>query len=277
MPPRMKSLALRPLALAALALSTAAAAHDLWLQPASYRPASGVVPLSVFVGHGSARENWGVRSDRILLLRNVAPNGGVVDLRRLIRPGTAAPTLSFRLSVPGTHQLAMQSNHAESNLPAVRFNDYAKEEGLTPALRARAAAGREGTPGREIYSRRAKALVQIGPYDPRTGTAVLRPLGLSLEIVPLRNPYAPRPDGRLPLRVLWKGRPLAGALVKLTNLDADERPVATRRSDRVGLAMFAVPQRGKWLVNVVWTESLSGNPRAEFDTTFSSLTFGYPG
>ena len=170
----------------------------------------------------------------------------------------------------------MQSNHAQSTLPAARFNDFAAEEGLTPALQTRAAAGQQNAPGREIYSRRAKALVQIGPYAPRTGTAVLRPLGLSLEVVPLRNPYAPRPDGRLPVRILFKGRSLPGALVKLTNLDADERPVATRRSDRAGLATLVVPQRSKWLVNVVWTEPLKNDPRADFDTTFSSLTFGYP-
>ena len=38
------------------------------------------------------------------------------------------------------------------------------------------------------------------------------------------------------------------------------------------------PRRdGEWLLNVVWTRPLTGDRGADFDTVFSSLTFGYPG
>jgi uncharacterized GH25 family protein len=78
------------------------------------------------------------------------------------------------------------------------------------------------------------------------------------------------------VRVLFEGRPLPGALVKLTNLDADEKPVAMQRTDAAGRAVFTAPRSGSWLLNVVWTKPISGDRRGDFDTTFSSLTWGYP-
>jgi uncharacterized GH25 family protein len=81
----------------------------------------------------------------------------------------------------------------------------------------------------------------------------------------------------LPVQVFFKGRPLAGALVKLTNLEFDVRPVATHLTDSSGRAQFEVPRTGDWLINVIWTQPIKGNPNADFETTFSSLSFGYSG
>ena len=262
----------------ALAGAASASAHDLWIQPSSFSaPAGGAVPFSILVGHGKDRENWGVRSDRILLLRSIGPDGRVINLMPLIRPNSAAPALNLRFPNPGTHLIAMQSNHAQSDLPGARFNEYLKEEGLTPAILHRQRTGANARPGREIYSRRAKSLVQIGKVDPRAGSPATKRLGLSLEIVPERDPYRLARGEDLPVRIFFEGRPLTGALVKLTNLDADAKPVAMKLSDGAGRAGFNVPRKGKWLLNVVWTKQIAGNPRADYETTFSSFTFGYPG
>lgn len=181
----------------------------------------------------------------------------------------------MRFSTPGTHIVALQSSHAVSELPAVRFNDYLKEEGLTPALRLREQNRSTTSGGREIYSRRAKALVQVGRAN-GSQRHVTRPLGLTLEIIPERNPYAPGVTSAFPVRIMYEGKSLPGALVKLTNLEADQKPVATRISDDKGRAIFDVPNRGLWQLNVVWTKPIRGDARGAFDTTFSSLTFGFP-
>jgi uncharacterized GH25 family protein len=93
--------------------------------------------------------------------------------------------------------------------------------------------------------------------------------------VPDQSPYLLKPGQRLGVRVLYQGRPLPGATVMLTNLEFDRRPLDTQVSDRSGHVSFAPPRVGSWLVNVLWTRSIQGNPAADFDTTFSSLTFGY--
>lgn len=260
-------------AVALFLLAAPAWAHDLWAQPQRFWVAPGeAAAVSVQIGHGAARETWSVPPERILLFRSVGPSGAV-DRRSALRPG-AAPML-LRFPTAGTHVLALQTNHAQSVLPAVRFNDYLREEGLTPAQQLRARAGKSKAPGREIYSRRVKTLVQVGPAG-RPQPQVTRPLGLDLEIVPERNPYDPGPGSALPVRVMFEGKPLPGALVKLTNLHNDAKPLAVARTDAQGRAAFKVPRAGAWMLNVVWTKPLQGDPRADFDTTFSSLAFGYP-
>ena len=198
---------------------------------------------------------------------------GVLDQKNAIHPSSEKDG-DFSFEKPGVYVLAFQSNYAESVLPAIRYNDYIKVEGLTPAIALRARTRTNDKPGREIYSRRAKALVQVGsPDSPQPW--VTKPVGLSLEIVPDKNPYALAANEELPVHVLYQGRPLAGALVKLTNLEFDVRPVAMRVSDAQGRAAFSFPRTGTWLINVIWTKPIPGDSRADFDTTFSSLTFGY--
>lgn len=261
------------LSMAVATLAGPVAAHDFWLQPKGFQfPAPAVAPFVVLVGHGPARERWAGDPARVLFLRSIGPDG-VKDHRSdlLVNAGSNG---AFHFGPAGTYVVAMQTTPAESDLPALRYNSYATEEGLTPALDRRTRTGQTGANGREVYSRRVKALIQVGA----TGAPqpqVTRRIGLSLEIVPERDPYLLKAGQNLPVRVFFEGRPLVGALVKLTNLDFDTRPVEMHRSDAAGRASFNVPGHGAWLVNVIWTKPIAGNPKADFETTFSSLTFGY--
>lgn len=263
------------LALAIAAAATPAAAHDFWLQPNSFwTQPSGALTTAIQVGHGPDRRPWAIDTKRVLLFRSLGPDG-VVDRRPALNTRVKDGEVQLTFGAAGAYVLAFQTNHAESELPSLRFNDYLKLEGLTPAIELRARTKRTDTAGKEIYSRRAKVLVQSGPVDAKTSALVTKPVGLSLEIVPERNPYALGPNDPLPVQVLYEGRPLPGALVKLTNLDFDARPLQTQVTDAGGRASFNVPLVGSWLINVLWTKPIRGNPRADFDTTFSSLTFGY--
>jgi hypothetical protein len=47
-------------------------------------------------------------------------------------------------------------------------------------------------------------------------------------------------------------------------------------TDDAGVASFSMPTRGSWLVSVVWTRRLADAADADYETTFSSLTFGFP-
>ncbi len=270
----MRRLALAGFAAAALAVP--AFAHDLWLQPTAFWiPAGGVAPTAVWIGHAQARERWSVDPRRVLSFRSVSARG-VEDRLAELRASQLRRDAPLRFPTPGTHLLAMESSHAVSELPAIRFNDYLVVEGLTPAQQLRTRMGATDRAGREIYSRRAKTLVQVGPYDMRAQAHVTRPLGMTLEIVPDRSPYGLRRGQPLSVRVLYEGRPLRGGLVKLYDLASDEQPVATARSDAAGRATFPMPGPGAWLLNVVWTRPITGDPRGDFDTTFSSLSFGVP-
>jgi hypothetical protein len=263
--------------LCGLACASSVAAHDFWVQPNSYWPMPGAaVPITLQVGHGPFRQRSPIPLGRITRFIAIRSGAAAIDLRAGLHPGQADEDASVRLRAPGTYVLVLETDAAaQSHLPAIRYNDYLKVEGLTPALDLRARTGRTDADGSENYSRKAKALVQIGPWG-GSQAPVTTPVGLSLEIVPEASPYAvPRP-GSLPVRVIFEGRPLAGALVKLTNLDHDEAPVETHRTDATGRARFMMPRTGNWLVNVIWTRKLPASRETEFETTFSSLSFGFP-
>lgn len=266
-------MSLRFVATALMFVASSASAHDFWLQPAQFQVAVGAPLSATFqVGHGSLRERWN-NNDRINMLGDFFA-GRRDDRLRDLRSGGDADLIT-RLAPPGLHILGMQSKYASSELPAIRFNDYAKVEGLTLILKARQRMGKSGTPGRERYSRRAKSLIEVGMQKQSNQSSATRPIGLKLEIVPDRNPYALDASRILPVHVLYDGRRLAGATVKLTNLANDEKPVAIAITDQTGRARFRVPASGNWLLNVVWSEPVTDDKQVDFDTTFSSLTFGY--
>lgn len=261
-----------PLILALFA--TPAAAHDFWLQPQDFSPAVGAaVGITFQIGHGVDRQRWGNGLERIIILQSFFP-GQQKDLRGSVRE-TTQQDFAAVLAPAGVHAVVMQSTPAFSELPALRFNDYAKTEGLVPIAAARQREGTTGKPGRELYTRRAKTLLQAGPAGTGNQAMATRPIGLKLEIIPERNPYALGTSRRLPVRVVYRGRNLANATVKFTDLDQDSKPLATAITDRNGRASFTIPTTGKYLLNVVWSERLVGDSRADFDTTFSSLTFGF--
>ena len=269
---------LRILAIAALVAvsSGGALAHDFWIQPSSFWIAPGsATSLGILVGHGPARQRWVLRLNRVAALFSVGPGGRRTDHSGKLSQGTYARDAELDFPAPGLHVIAFENTATANSLPADRFNDYLREEGLRPAIEWRQRTGATGQPGREIYSRRAKALLQVGRPSPGRQAQATIPLGMTLEIVPSVNPYSPGTARALPVRVFYRGRPQPGALVKLTNLADDEKPVETHITDGAGRALFRLPRSGDWQFNVVWTRPVRGNPDADFDTVFSSLTFGF--
>jgi uncharacterized GH25 family protein len=268
------------IALAALATGVVGTrpgeAHDFWVQPGDYWVAPGVgTSVTLLVGHGPYRQRSPIPVRRIIRFEAVGPRGMSKDLRPSLqlRGPRNDGTVVFR--EPGTYLLVLQTDaRAYSLLPAIRFNDYLRVEGLTPALLFRERAHRTNADGSEAYSRQAKTIIQVGA-EPDPAALVTRPFGLLLEIVPDVDPYAEPCPKKLPVHVLYHGRPLSGALVKLTNLGHDANPIETHVTDEKGRAVFNAPERGDWLLNVIWTEVAPASFDADFQTTFSSLSFGF--
>ena len=262
------------LACGLLGTVTPAAAHDFWLLPQSFQlDEPGDVQVRFLVGHADEVNAWNLQWDRVVALRSHG-GGEVSDLQPHLTPvnGVVPGYAAVALPAPGTHVVAFESHHSFSDLEADKFNDYAEGEGLTAVLEARERDGASGSNGRELYSRRAKTLLQVG--EEATDDA-LAPLGHTLEIVPEANPYALGEDRSLPVRVMFRGEPLAGATVDITALGTGEDPFAEVVTDAEGRAAFDVPDGGAYKLNVVWGVPNTGSRQAEFETVFSSLTFGY--
>ncbi|MET0533925.1 MAG: DUF4198 domain-containing protein [Steroidobacter sp.] len=258
-----------------LLVSHAASAHEFWLQPEqfSWQPNESI-PLSLLTGHGVESERSKIPARRILRLDAAGPSGQTLDLRSNLHLGGVAGDAELTFGAPGAYVVVLATdNQARSDLPAERFNNYLRAEGLTPALTARELTGRTYAEGSERYSRQAKAIVRVGA--PGDQSQVTRPHGLRLEIVPEVSPYAVPRSSQLPVRVWFEGKPLPGALVKMSYLARGSEAVDSHITDADGRVVFDMPSQGHWLLHAAWTQPLPSADEADFDTVFASLTFGF--
>lgn len=260
----------------ALPLPMAAHAHDFWIAPETFAlEAPGPVEVELLVGHGGDNQDWPARPARIVTFAT-ASDGALTDQQTAIPPaGTNRPIIADFAS-EGAHYLMLASTEAFSELPADTFMDYAEDEGITPILEHRARRGASKGPGREVYSRRGKALIQVGPVDAADEAFVTRPLGLTLEVVPLRHPGLLDAGEALPFEVRWRGERLAGATVHVGNLTTGEG-AAPLTTDAAGRASLPASAGAEMMLHVVWADPAEGLlEEADYSTVFSSLTFAFP-
>jgi len=184
--------------------------------------------------------------------------------------------MPLRFEGNGTHILMIETTSASSILPADSFNAYLKEEGLTPIKLDRENKQLETADGREIYSRRGKALIQIGPLnEAASSNYVTQPLGLTLEIVPQTNPYAINAGEPLTSTIYYRGKPTQGVTIGLISLDTELGLIDIQKTNSKGEVTFKRPETGEWMLHAVWSDPLEDTRMADYDTIFSSLSFGF--
>src|SRR5262245_6383051 len=253
-----RSVAKRAILCGAMSLALAvgqAAAHEFWLSPSRYQARAGdKVSIGALVGTGFRGEPRPYAAPRSV--RFVVAAARTLDLTPAALNGEI-PWATFVMPDDQGAIVAYQSNFADIELPAAEFDAYLELEGLDGPRAARAKQGDKAGPGRERYARCPK--VWIAGTAPAAGKArVLAPAGLPIEIVPLADPIT---SATLPVRVLWRGKPLADALVRAWNTSLGEGlaprawasrdsvgPAASARTDKSGEARIAIGGPGEWLI-----------------------------
>jgi uncharacterized GH25 family protein len=262
---------MKPAALAAALVLAAlpAAAHDFWIEPSAFQP-----PVGSTLG---VRLVVGQRFRGDVLPRNpalIARFDFVTDQGSVPVGGRAAddPAGTVKIEQPGLGLIAYRSLESPLSLEADRFDEYLKEEGLEAVIAARAKQGDSRKPSKELFSRAAKSLVRAGGSG---DSGFDRVLGLTLEIIPEKNPYVMAGGGDLPVRLLFEGKPLSGALIAALPYDAPEKKLSAR-SDRDGRVTLKLPSGGVWLVKAVQMTPVAGDPNADWRSVWASLTFEVP-
>ncbi|WP_026942535.1 DUF4198 domain-containing protein [Hellea balneolensis] len=258
-----------------LSLSTYAQAHDFWLAPQNYymekaRP----IPLAIMIGHPQDKSRWSLSPHRVVSLSSLGPNG-ITDHQNRMTPLTPTGDVILSLKDEGTHMVMIETTSAVSILPPEKFTDYVNEEGLTPIIAHRSEYELNDEDGREIYSRRGKALVQIGDMTDQKAAYVTRPVGMTLEIVPQVNPYALKAGAELTSTVYYRGNPIEGVSIGLISLDTEKGLVRTQITNAEGQVSFDRPVTGQWMLHAVWSDPMENTLTADYDTIFSSLSFGF--
>ena len=265
------------IALALAALTAAPAhAHEYWLAPSTYHATAGEhVQVTAYVGTGFRGELKPFAATRAL--RFIARGATLEDLRKTSVNGDDVFG-RWTATDDGGATIAYESNFVEIELAAPEFDRYLELEGLDAVRKER---GNTKQSGRERYARCPKTW--IAGRDAKRATT---PAGLTLELVPRADPSA---AGPLDLDLLYRGKPLAGALVRAWShpLAAAMRPTegATRdsvgpviegRTDAAGHVRLVLPRGGEWLVSAVHMVP-SRDPRSsDWESFWASLTFARP-
>jgi hypothetical protein len=149
---------------------------------------------------------------------------------------------------------------------------YLVSDGLPHIYQLRRKEGILDKPGRERYSKSPKAIVRVGTGG---GGDPCRVLGLPLEIVPVRNPFALKVGDTLRVRVWFRGKPLANANLGWDVPGDGEFPLGTVRTDSRGEALVPISQVGLMTIRLTHM-TRPKETEYEWESFWTTLTFRIP-
>jgi uncharacterized GH25 family protein len=245
-----------------------ARAHDFWIEPSTFAPAPGArVLVRLRVGQDFRGDPVPREAERIARFSAWSAAGDTPI------PGVEGtePAGFATLPKPGLYFLAYGSHRASVELPGPKFEEYLTLEGLEAIHDLRVKKKQTDAPGREVFSRSAKALVIAGDG---ADNSFDRALGLELELIPEKNPVRLPAGATLPLRLLFRGRPLAGAKVVAFRKEQPLQKVDAR-TDKKGHAELPIAAPGTWLIKAVHMIPAPQEIRkdADWESFWASLTF----
>lgn len=249
------------------------AAHEFWLMPDKFKLDSPATNQLVFrVGEDFIGNIWEKRAERTLSLMHYTKNNAF-DLTPSTFQSDSIP-IGLMLENEGTHLLAMESNNSFNTLEAEKFNHYLKEDGNEAVYQLREKNGTANVASRENYRRCAKTLIQVGR---KTDDTFKRILGTPLELVPLQNPYRLQQGDKLTVQVLYEGKPLPNKMIMTwhKHTASDAAKPQTHYTDAKGLMTFPLTDTGNWMVSTVHLIPLENNPKADYQSYWGNLTFGF--
>jgi uncharacterized GH25 family protein len=246
-------------------LSPTLFAHDFWIEPSTFRPEVGErMSVALRVGQkvqGDPMPRIPTLIERFVLV-SAKSESNILGM-----PGSD-PAGVVLVNAPGLQWLAYQSNPYPVSLDAKKFEDYLKEEGLERVIATRAKKGQSNAPGRERFYRCAKALLDVAGAPTSAETA----LQFTLELIPRKNPYALHAGDKLPVMLLYRGKPLANVLIVAMN-KAEPVNAVRARTDAKGHATLPIARTGFWLVKAVHMEAAPPEAGVDWESWWASMTF----
>jgi hypothetical protein len=200
----------------------------------------------------------------------VHPNGSEGVLEAAGQEETSG-ILRFEPSSSGLYIVAVQTEPKLIVLNAEDFNHYLVADGLPHIYALRHKEGTLNETARERFSKSPKLLIQAG----EGGGDFRQPLGLPLEIVPQGNPFLLSVGQTLLVRVLFQGRPLAGANLGWDHPGDGEAASGTVRTNDEGDALLPIRQTGLMTIRLTHMT----RPRTadyEWESFWTTLTFQIP-
>ncbi len=256
-------------AIATFSLAATTFAHVFWVQPATFRGKPGdILKIQLHVGDTFPGEIVPRNDAKIDKFVVVGPAAGIEKpaVGRDADPVAAV----YRSTEPGTYLIAYRSKTTPVTLEAEKFETYLKEKGLEKIIAKRAELKHSAMPGRELFSRSAKAVFRIGD-KPSDGPAI-KDMAHRVEVVPKSDPTTLKPGDTLSLAIRSEGKPYANALVQARNAEHPDSGIAAR-TDEQGRIAFKLPRSGVWVIDTVDMFPAAAGADADWESVWASLTF----
>jgi len=257
---------------AIVATSTIITAHDFWLVPDGFR----IAPGTDLVVRGQTSSAFptslsAVAVDRVTSARVLGEEGEeTIDA---LSTTERSLILKHRPRTPGQKIVAVTLGWRHVKETAEGFRKYLVGEGAEEALRRHEQAGTLPTaPLVRRYAKYGKTVVEVGD-GPR---AFDRVAGHPLEFVPLSDPREVAGGGRLQVRLLLDGRPLAGARLHAGAAPAGTRargPDVTLTTDEDGMAVVPVTRAGLWNVRTIHVQPAPAGAEADWEAHWATFVF----
>lgn len=179
---------------------------------------------------------------------------------------------------PGTAVVVVSTKPEYASVGATAFTSYLRSVRLDAIIAERQRRGEGVRSGRERFTVQPKALMRIGEPPASDRSQAVRAVGapLVLEIVPARDPYTLKAGEGLPVQVLFEGAPAAGVPLVATYATFRGKPgeyAWSGRTDTTGRASIPMTMAGQWLVRAVHMRRVEGDPKADWESFWASLTF----
>lgn len=245
--------------------------HEFWLEPQHFIFQRGEeINIRLRVGEGFRGENWnGTRVDvRQLKLHFAETTDNLIDQLSDV----SGDSLQFKIFEEGTAMISFNNANRFITLDAKAFNAYLEEDGIREAVDFRTQNNETDSIGKEYYQRTVKTILQIGT---KYTDQILQRTELILDIVPLTHPYRFTQTGSMPVQVFFNGQPLAGKMMRIWHRVGGKLTVSNQLTDAEGKLSFQIKPEGEWMVSCVAMKRLENDPKAQWQSYWGSLTWGY--
>jgi uncharacterized GH25 family protein len=255
-----------------LFISALLSGHEFWLHPDKFIYKVGEkVNIKMMVGENYLGENWSGNRTRIKDLRLYYSNV-TDDCKDQLSDTAKGDSLQAEFYEEGTIMLIFNNLNSFIELEADKFNEYLKEDGLQDAIDYRTAHNETNAVGREYYQRSVKTILQVGA---KLTNIHKKKTSLPIDIIPEVNPYSLLDGSDLKVQVLFQKKPLANTDIKVWHRDNGQTVKHELRTNEKGQVKFPVFTNGRWMVSTVKMIRLKNDPKADWQSYWGSLTWGY--
>jgi uncharacterized GH25 family protein len=251
----------------AVIAAVAVSAHDTWLTPRQFRVVTGTrVRLDLTSGMAFPHLDTSIKPDRIDVAR-FRQNGKIQEITARVGEPTSL-VLSAIFKDTGIATCWVELKPRQLELTPTQVEEYFAEIGASPDVRQVWQNMKSPKHWREVYVKHAKTFITVGNNE--TDSSWNETVGMSLEIVPDKNPFTLRAGDDLPVRVLKNGVGFANFPVGI--VFEGETHGQIRSTDANGRVVFRLAKQGRYLLRGTDLR-LSTKPNLEWESDFTTLTF----